>query len=116
MSQRDEVSGKLPLDCASCEFDDVTKRSMHCGWMDESTWIGEHGEYPPIAGYDGACCPGRLMCLPMIREAEIGVSAFRNGSLGLYYPESEASVLAAVMELDAAFNRFEAEQIKPKNV
>lgn len=88
---------------------------MHCGWMEESTWIDEHGSYPPIAGYNGACCPGRLMCLPIVREAEVGVAAFRRGSLAIYFPESEASALCAVMELEAAFNRFEAEQMKPKS-
>lgn len=86
---------------------------MHCGWMREDEWIGEHGEYPPIAGYNGRCCPGRLMSLSLIREAEVGVGAFRNGQLREYFPDQEAAVLQAVMELHGAFNVYESEQMSP---
>lgn len=78
--------------------------------MPQDEWRGEY-QFPPVGVYQGPTCPGYLARMPQAREAEVACSAHRAGELAVFFPDGEATILAAALELDAALRRYEAEQI-----
>jgi hypothetical protein len=115
----DKQTGVRPFNCIACQdpeslqfLDETTRRAWHCGWLSEEEWLCEVAEFPSHANYTGDVCPGRLMSLPIVREAEIAVIAFRAGQLSVFYPGREAAVLIATMELNSAVSQYEREQLE----
>lgn len=70
--------------------------------------------YPVIPGYREDQCPGFMICKPFVNEAQIAVGALRLGQLREFYPDAQNTINVAAIELHAAYNTYEAEQLKKK--
>jgi hypothetical protein len=91
------------------------KRGWHCGWIPRAEWTRE--KWPTPIPRDGPewtedYCPGYAIAQPQIREAAEAMAALKNQALALYYPDLEAPVLEAAMQLTVHYARYEAEQIR----
>lgn len=109
-------TGVRPFQCGSCleDIDYETRRTWHCGWIDESEWSDGVPMYPVVPGYEESICPGYMLTKPFVNEAQIAVAALRLGQLSEYYPDEQACVKMAAMELHGAYNIYEAEQLSKK--
>lgn len=110
--QRDPDTGHAPFDCNDCQLEHVQRRVFHCGWLAEDEWLP--CELPARIGpgpYTAEVCPGYLVAQPQIGEAARAAAALKAGALRDYYPRASAVLLDAAMELTAAYQRYEAEQM-----
>ena len=107
------------FDCETCVKTTgiETRRSLHCGWMDERDWTKQRAEVPPAFGpypYDADVCPGWLTRQDFVTEGSEAYMAAEMGVLEQIYPELPHPVWEAIRVCKQSFTAREAELMKPK--
>ncbi len=123
----DDNYGHPPFNCETCQNPgspigyqpEEIRRSWHCGYMERAEWTKYEGpkefgdiEQRPIELDPEGPCLGWIVRQPAIIDAAQTHIAFKNGALGIFYPDPPKTVLDAAQHMTAAWNGYEAYRMR----